>query len=128
MRTAQIQSAEGAVKQQVAKRNANSKPSLPLASYAGTYRDSWYGNITIASEGEKLTMKFNRTPLLTGVLEHWQYDTFIVRWYERTLLADAYVTFSLKPDGSIEQMKMAAVSSLTDFSFDFHDLLFVPVK
>jgi CubicO group peptidase (beta-lactamase class C family) len=29
-------------------------------------------------------------------------------------------------DGSIEQMKMAAVSPLTDFSFDFQDLLFTP--
>ena len=39
---------------------------------------------------------------------------------------DAYVTFSLKPDGSIDQIKMAAVSPLTDFSFDFHHLALKP--
>ena len=45
----------------------------------------------------------------------------------RTLDADAYVTFALAPDGSIDEMRMKAVSPLTDFSFDFHDLLFHPV-
>lgn len=110
-----------------AKRTADSKPSLPLAKYAGTYRDAWYGDVTISEENGKLVLRFNRTALLTGDLEHWQYDTFIARWRDRTLNADAYVTFSLKPDGSIDQMKMVAVSPLTDFSYDFHDLLFVPV-
>jgi CubicO group peptidase (beta-lactamase class C family) len=128
LRRVQLQGAETALKGDAAKRNAESKPSLSLKSYAGTYRDSWYGEITIAEASGKLTLRFNRTPLLIGDLEHWQYDTFVVRWKERTLLADAYVTFSLKPDGSIEQMKMQAVSPLTDFSFDFQDLLFVPVK
>ena len=30
--------------------------------------------------------------------------------------------------GSIEHLKMKAVSTETDFSYDFHDLLFTPVK
>ena len=73
-------------------------------------------------------MRFTRTPLLVGDLEHWQQDTFIVRWRDRELRADAYVTFALRPDGSIEQAKMRAVSSETDFSFDFHDLLLKPKR
>lgn len=49
------------------------------------------------------------------------------RWRDRWLHADAYVTFALEPDGSIGRMKMLPVSDLTDFSFDFQDLLFTPV-
>jgi hypothetical protein len=41
--------------------------------------------------------------------------------------ADAYVTFTLSPEGTIEQVKMKAVSPLTDFSFDFHHLNLKPV-
>ena len=41
---------------------------------------------------------------------------------------DAYVTFALNPDGSIDQAKMRAVSPTTDFSFDFQDLLLKPIK
>jgi CubicO group peptidase (beta-lactamase class C family) len=115
------------VKKAGAKRNAASKPSLTFTAYAGRYRDPWYGDVSINEEAGKLVMHFSHSPDLTGELEHWQYDTFIARWKNRAMDADAYVTFSLKPDGSIEQIKMAAVSPLTDFSFDFHHLLLKPV-
>ncbi|PYQ92436.1 MAG: hypothetical protein DMF97_21755 [Acidobacteria bacterium] len=111
-----------------ATRDATSKPSLPLAKYAGAYRDVWYGDIEIVEQGGRLSMRFTHTPALTGDLEHWQHDTFIVRWKDRELRADAYVTFALNPDGSIDQAKMRAVSPDTDFSFDFQDLLLKPLR
>ncbi len=109
-----------------AARDSSSRPSLPLDRYAGTYVDGWYGEVAIAHEDGRLVMTFSRTPSLVGDLEHFQYDTFIVRWRDRELRADAYVTFALNPDGSIDQAKMKAVSPATDFSFDFHDLLLRP--
>jgi hypothetical protein len=60
----------------------------------------------------------------SGTLEHWQHDTFVARWTDRELRADAFVTFALDPDGNIETVKMRAVSPDTDFSYDFQDLLF----
>ena len=111
-----------------ASRAAKSAPSLPLAAYDGDYQDPWYGVVSIKQVGNKHVMSFTRTPDLTGELEHFQHDSFIVRWKERNFNADAYVTFSLNPDGSIDRMKMAPVSEQTDFSYDFQDLLFTPVK
>ena len=64
---------------------------------------------------------------LVGDLRHWQHDTFIARWRDRELRADAFVTFALNPDGSIDQVKMAPTSPAVDFSFDFQDLLLRPV-
>lgn len=113
---------------EVSARAAKSSPSLPLASYDGEYEDAWYGKISIRAEGKKHVMSFARTPDLVGELEHFQHDTFIVRWRERNFNADAYVSFALNPDGSIERMKMAPVSTETDFSYDFRDLTFTPVK
>ena len=113
-------------KRLAAVRKAESKPHLDLSGYAGRYEDAWYGDVTISLEGGKLVMKFSRTPVLVGDLEHWQYDTFIARWRDRSLAADAFVTFSLKPNGTIDQMRMDPVSPLTDFSYDFQDLLFRP--
>jgi CubicO group peptidase (beta-lactamase class C family) len=106
---------------------SSSQPSLPPAKYAGTYRDGWYGDVVITESGGRLSMQFSHTPLLVGDLQHWQHDTFVVRWRDRELRADAYVTFALNPDGSIDQLKMKAVSPQTDFSYDFHDLLLKPV-
>lgn len=108
-----------------AARKADSKPSLPLSAYAGTYRDPWYGDVIIAEEGDKLVMRFSRTAQLVGELSHWQHDSFIVRWNERWLNADAFVNFSLDADGAIREARMQAVSPLTDFSFDFQDLKLV---
>ncbi|WP_426176446.1 serine hydrolase [Massilia sp. TWR1-2-2] len=109
-------------------RAAKSKPSLALAAYDGDYQDAWYGKATIKAVGNKRVLSFAKTPDLTGELEHFQHDTFIVRWKERNFNADAYMTFSLNPDGSIERMKMAPVSTETDFSYDFADLMFTPIK
>ena len=109
-------------------RAAKSSPSLALASYDGQYEDHWYGKVSIRQVGNKRVMSFLKTPDLTGELEHFQHDTFIVRWKDRHFNADAYVSFALNPDGSIERMKMAPVSSEIDFSFDFADLTFTPVK
>jgi CubicO group peptidase (beta-lactamase class C family) len=117
-----------AEKKAAAARDAGSKPSLPLEKYAGTYTDPWYGDMTIAFENGKLVMRFGHTPDLVGDLEHWQHDTFVARWRDRELRADAYVIVALDADGSIDQIKMRAVSPATDFSFDFQDLLFTPAR
>ena len=106
-------------------RAANSKPSLPLDKYAGVYNDAWYGPITIRMENGALTVNFEHTPGMTGDLQHWQYDTFKAHWRVRTI-EDAFITFSLNPDGTVDSARMAAVSPLADFSFDFQDLLLKP--
>ncbi len=111
-----------------AARARDSKPSLPLADYAATYRDPWYGDVSILQEGGKLRMKFSRTPSLVGTLSHWQHDTYIVRWDERWLNADAFVNFALDADGKVREAGMQAISPNTDFSFDFHDLVLKPVR
>lgn len=112
----------------LAARDAKSGPSLPLAKYAGTLRDPWYGDVVVSQEGGKLVLRFSKTAELVGDLSHWQHDTFIVRWRERWLNADAFLNFALTPDGEIREARMEAISPLTDFSFDFHDLRLAPVK
>ena len=115
-----LKKAEGA-------RAADSKPSLALDKYAGAYNDAWYGPITIRMENGALVITFDHTPSMIGDLQHWQYDTFKAHWRDRTI-EDAFVSFSLKSDGSIDSAKMAAVSPLADFSFDYQDLLLKPVE
>ena len=109
-------------------RDSLSGPSLSLAKYAGTYRDPWYGDVVIAQEGRGLAIRFKHTPSLVGDLVHWQHDTFLARWRDRELRADAYATFSLNPDGSVEQLRMVPASDAVDFSFDFQDLVLRPIR
>jgi hypothetical protein len=106
-------------------RAANSKPSLPIEKYAGIYDDAWYGPVTIKQEASGLVFRMEHTPHAVADLQHWQFDTFKAHWRDRTI-EDAFLTFTLNPDGSIEHFTMAAVSPLADFSFDYQDLWFKP--
>jgi hypothetical protein len=108
---------------QRAARDSLSQPSLPPARYAGTYHDSLYGDADVANENGGLVLRFAHSPAFVGDLVHWQYDTYVARWRQRNL-ADAFVTFTLNPDGSVDGYRMAAVSPLADFSFDYQDLHF----
>jgi CubicO group peptidase (beta-lactamase class C family) len=112
----------------VAARDKASKPSLALAKYAGTYRDPWYGDVIVSHENGKLRLRFSKTAQLVGTMTPWQHDTFTVHWDDRSLNADAFVTFTLDMDGHITQARMQPVSPMTDFSFDFQDLRLAPAK
>jgi CubicO group peptidase (beta-lactamase class C family) len=113
---------------QSGERNVESQPSLPMEEYTGTYRDAWYGEIDIEKEGSDLVIRFSRSADLVGDMEHWQYDTYLVRWRKRELRADAFITFSLNPDGSILRALMKPASPAVDFSYDFQDLELKPVR
>lgn len=115
------------LKKQETARAADSKPSLPLEKFAGVYVDPWYGPATIRMEGGKLIFSLDHTPKAVGELQHWQYDSFKAHWHDRTI-EDAFLTFTLKPDGAIDHFTMVAVSPLADFSFDYQDLYFTPRK
>jgi len=45
-----------------------------------------------------------------------------VKWDDRYMDADAFAVFALDREGKPSAIKMEAISPLTDFSFDFHDL------
>jgi len=113
------------MKKAEASRDSNSKSSLPLDKYAGIYNDAWYGPITIRTENGGLVITFEHTPTMIGDLQHWQHDTFKAHWRDRTI-EDAFLTFTLNADGSIDSAKMVPVSPLADFSFDYQDLLLKP--
>jgi CubicO group peptidase (beta-lactamase class C family) len=116
-----------AERQAAAARARNTRPSLPLARYAGPYTDPLYGDASLAVENGKLVLRFSHSPSLTADLEHWHYDTFVARFRERTS-ADAFVTFTLDPAGQVGSFEMEAFSQLADFSFDYHNFRFVPAR
>ncbi len=122
----QQKDADETMKKASTARASDSKPSLPLEKYLGEYSDPWYGKMTITQESSGLVLTLARTAKGVADLQHWQYDTFKAHWRDHTV-EDAFVTFALKPDGSIDHFKMVAVSPLADFSFDYQDLYVTPV-
>jgi CubicO group peptidase (beta-lactamase class C family) len=91
-----------AAKAAEAKRVTGTKPSLPLARYAGVYADSLYGEVTIQAAGDGLRLKAGT---LEGTLEHWQYDTFRLEWDNRWQGTDL-ITFVLDADGTPSRLEI----------------------
>ena len=102
------------------------RPSLESAAYVGTYIDPWYGTMTISGSEGGLRISFDPSVGMIGDLTHVRYDTFQAHWDDRSI-EDAYLTFSLGPDGQIREVRAAPVSPLADPSFNFKDLAFTPV-
>lgn len=94
------------------------------AAYTGTYKDNWFGHIVIAEYNDHLRFRSLRSPRLSGEMLFYKDNTFVVKWDDRSMEADAFAMFELDSEGKGAGLKMKAVSPLTDFSYDFHDLDF----
>ena len=104
------------------------KEKADVNLFTGRYHDVWFGDVMIAMKDGKLWFQSKRSPKLTGEMFHYKGNTFVVKWKDRSMDADAFVNFSLDEEGNVAGMKMRAVSPLTDFSYDFHDLDFQKAK
>ena len=111
-----------------AKQKAGAAPAHPLEAYAGTWRDPWYGDITIETRttgrGRNrktgLWLAFSRTPALKGPLEPYDGEMMRTRFTDRRE-EDLFITFDLKADGTATAT-MKGVSPDIDFSYDYQDL------
>ncbi len=96
------------------------------ALFTGLYRDPWFGEATIGMVEDKLVFSAAKSPRFTGSLHHHDGNRFLLRWTDRSLDADAWVTFEQDADGSTVSMSMLEVSE--DGDWDFKDLAFMKVE
>jgi CubicO group peptidase (beta-lactamase class C family) len=93
-----------------AQRVPNTKPSLALSEYAGTYTDSAYGVVKVAESNGTLNFTYGQT--WRGPLEHWHYDTFHLK-LDTPVLPPAPVTFRLNAAGKVDEMVVDLAGSVT---------------
>lgn len=95
------------------------KPSFEVK---GVYADPWFGEVEINEKEGRLWFTSKRSARLTGPMFYYKGNTYIVRWTDRSMDADAYLVFNLDTEGEAKEIRVSAISPLTDFSFDFQDL------
>lgn len=99
--------------------------SLPLAAYAGTYRDPWFGDATVRVAGDRLRLDLAKAPAASTALEPWGPDAF--RTYFSNGWEDAVLNFTVVSD-AVTEITAKALSPLADFSFDYQDLAFARIR
>ena len=102
----------------------NKSIKIDTKKYIGNYKDNWFGEVTIYENKGKLYFKSLRSPRLIGEIYFYKDQNFVVKWNNRTFHADAHIFFDLDSNQTVNHFKMKAISPLTDFSYDFHDLDF----
>jgi len=106
--TAALATAQAAQKKVEAQRVANTKPTLALDQYAGTYADSMYGDAVIKLENGKLHATLGKA--FDGDLEHWHYDTFRANWKDR-MAGRSMLTFALGADGKVSKLDVQGITT-----------------
>ena len=99
--------ADSAQRQQRQRRAADTRPSLPLDRYVGTYTSPTYGDATVTLRDGALHFAFGSGR--RGRLTHWQYDTFEAEW-EDIRMSPSQVVFALDGSGGVSSVRAFGVT------------------
>ncbi|PIQ25057.1 hypothetical protein COW36_07490 [bacterium (Candidatus Blackallbacteria) CG17_big_fil_post_rev_8_21_14_2_50_48_46] len=98
-----MEMAEKIVKgQDLRTRVPNTHPSHPLQDYLGTYHHPAYGELKLESQAGKLRLGYRD---LGGKIEHWHYDTFVVKEPD-AILDKLWVHFLNNLEGDIQSVEL----------------------
>jgi hypothetical protein len=106
--------------EQEQKRAKDSKPTLDLKAYEGTYGGELYGNATVTLVNGELELAFLPAPRFKATLRHWQYNTFCIRFAEFPSLPEGRVNFLIDAQGKVYEMQV----DVPNPDFDFTELKF----
>jgi CubicO group peptidase (beta-lactamase class C family) len=95
----------------------DTKPSLPIEQFIGTYGGPMYGNVKVELENGNLVARFQPTISFVGDLRHWHYDTFEIELRDPNL-PKGMVSFILDASGKVAEMKV----DIPNPDFDFTEL------
>jgi CubicO group peptidase (beta-lactamase class C family) len=88
-----------------AARDRQSQPSKALAGYTGEYVANVNGPAFIKQEDDLLVITLALHPHIRGVITHWQYDTFKVKWNDK-VWNENLIYFDLDDNGEVRQFRM----------------------
>ncbi len=112
--------------QQDANRKTDTTTTVPLAELAGTFRSDLYGDVVVALENDHLVLKMLPAANFVADLEHWQYNTFVIRWRSSVKynFPRGFATFTIDANGKPSQLILDQPND--DFWFYELDLRRVP--
>ena len=89
-------------------RVSNTRPTLALSAYSGTYSSPMYGDVNVAEENGKAVMRFLPSPNFVADLEHWHHNTWQIKWRPSVAynFPRGFATFTIDKNGKTDQLKI----------------------
>lgn len=84
----------------------NTKPTMNLEDFTGTYHSKMYGDVNVGLENENLVVNFGPAKNLTGLLTHWHFNTFVIELNNIKTLPKGTVKFVTNENNEPVEMKI----------------------
>jgi hypothetical protein len=96
----------------VEEQHEGTRPSHELEAFAADYGNPGYGNVTVGSDDDGLTFRYNA---FEGSLEHWHYDVFRV---EDGDAEGTMLTFNTNSRGDVEEVSIPFEATVDPIRFE----------
>ena len=101
-------------------KKTEARPSLEIENYQGLYTCKIYGDTKITYQKDALWLNMTHSKIFSAKLEHFHYNTFLIKFKEVPSLAQGTVTFQINSKGEAESLKIFIDNPDFDFTeFDF---------
>ncbi|MEP6928975.1 MAG: serine hydrolase, partial [Flavobacterium sp.] len=81
-------------------KNKKDKIKTDFTKIVGTYKDNWFGEITISEKKGKLYFASKRSPQLAGEISFYKDGNYVVKWNNAFFHADAHLLFKYDEKGN----------------------------
>ena len=89
-----------------AQRQEDTRPTLDLTEYTGTYHDDLYRNAEVyTTDDGGLALRFWDNAEMTLDLDHWHYDTFRASWHNPAM-REKFVWFDMDDSGEVAALNV----------------------
>ncbi|NQY87188.1 MAG: serine hydrolase [Colwellia sp.] len=103
------------------------KTILPNKAYAGTFQDTWFGNIVINNTSKGLRVSSAKMSTLQGSLEPFNDHSFVIRWDNKNAASDAFIHFKLDVEGKVSNFDLTPFKREVSNNHEYRDMHFVKV-
>ena len=97
---------------------------LPISAYAGEYADNWFGTMTITQSGSVLRVESAKMVTLTGTLEPFEANSFVIRWDNKNAARDSFIHFDVDPSHQVTAFTLHPFSVDVSNEHEYRDMYF----
>jgi CubicO group peptidase (beta-lactamase class C family) len=94
-----------------------------MQAWLGTYRDPWFGEVSICKRDTGVEFAAAKSPRLTGRILRVGRE-LLVDWHDESVDAEPWLLFGASSRTEPVTLRLAKVDPDADFSYDFEDLSF----
>lgn len=94
-----------------------------LGAKLGRYRDPWFGEVAICTQGQGVRFAAAKSPKLTGLVMRAN-GRLLVDWDDADVDVEAWLDFAGGAQAAPTTLTMSKVDPDADFSYDYEDLAF----